>query len=119
MLRILPQELVNAYKGKDLKPGKGSVLFYSGRSNILMACGIGAIAYKPGDEKYIVDGNEAPDGYQTLYERMNKLYGTDYVDGFIVGFDEHTLNMHRPPHRYLQGYYDAQEARRAVKKAFL
>lgn len=118
MLRILPQEIVNAYRGKGLTLGTGSILYRRANPTHLFACGLGAIAFKPGDEAYCDNPSSLPDDWETLYERVNKKYGESYVDGFVPGFDGH-----EPPtgkhvnERMLEGYADGQACIAAARNA--
>lgn len=116
MLRILPQELVNAYKGKGIVPVAGSILCTRG-GQVYGACGLGAIAYKPGDYEIGAALLDMPAGWKNLYERMDERYGLDYTNGFITGFDGHHKREDESE-RYYEGYEDGQRGYQAAKAAF-
>jgi hypothetical protein len=112
-LRILPQEVVNAYKGKDLRPQQGGILKRT--VNGLLACGLGAIAFKPRDAVVYFE-HDSPE-WESLYVRLERKYGQAYIEGFMTGFDTWDKPT-EDTERCIQGFEDGRAAYHAAFEAF-
>jgi hypothetical protein len=93
MKRITPEEVVEAYAKTGLKPARDTA--YGPE-----CCGIGAIAAVNG----VV--NDSP------YAWARHKYDSDYVDGFLCGFDDRSMYQTDGPFRI--GFNDGLAAAAAV-----
>lgn len=100
--RILPADVIAAYKQTGLKPKRVGASVKDGQT-----CGLGAI-WRAKHSDY----DDSTDDSQSLYDGLFAVYGSDYVRAFYVGFDG-AGKVHTSPEALL-GHTDGRAAAEAV-----
>ena len=102
--RITPEEVVAAYKKTGLRPGRYDIIPHKG-----FCCGLGAVTIAS-------DG----DGGLFGYSFVEAEYGSEYVSGFLLGFD--AVSPYRvvgdDPRRQ-QGFDDGWAAQKRAYEEFV
>jgi hypothetical protein len=126
--RILPEKLEEHYVTTGLLPTK--CMIYGVRDGVEVGCGLGATVFGMGLADRLDIDVESNESVEPLYDRLRGYFGTDYVDGYMSGFDTwrgHLINredvsvddalkrfitsrrdmgVKTLPPRYIEGYKD-------------